>query len=168
MSFAWKPLVLVAWHTLAVYVFLIVCFRLIGRRQMGQLNVIDLVIIVIMGSAVETAMVAGDTSLPAGIVSASTLLLANRAIAWLLSRSARLRHLVSGDPVLLVRNGEFIEEHLRRAGMTHDDVLEAMREREECDLSHVKFAVLERNGTITVIPKTAETHRNHNQQPQST
>ena len=156
---AWQPMFLVAWHTLAIYLFLIVAFRIVGRRQLGQLNVIDLVILVVMGSAVETAMVAGDTSLPAGLVSAATLLLANRAIAAVLSRSRRWRRLVSGDPVLLVKEGQFIEEHLRRAGLTHDDVLEALREREECDVSHVKFAVIETNGAITVIPKGAETHR---------
>jgi uncharacterized membrane protein YcaP (DUF421 family) len=159
MISAWKPMALVAWHTLAIYLFLIVMFRLVGRRQLGQLNVIDLVIIVIMGSAVETAMVAGDTSLQAGLISATTLLIANRFIASVLSRSRRWRRLVSGDPILLVKEGQFIEEHLRRAAMTHEDVLEAMREREACDVSNVKFAVLETNGTITIIPNGAETHR---------
>ena len=159
MNAAWNAMALVAWHTLAIYLFLIVMFRFVGRRQLGQLNIIDLVIIVVMGSAVETAMVAGDTSLPAGLVSAATLLVANRSIAFVLSRSRRWRRLVSGDPMLLVKEGQFIEEHLRRASMTHDDVLEAMREREVCDLSRVKFAVLETNGTITVIPMGAETHR---------
>ncbi len=152
-----SALFLVSWHTLAIYLFLIVLFRIVGRRQLAQLNVIDLVIIIVMGSAVETAMVAGDTSLPAGLVSAATLLIANRLIALALSRSRRWRRIVSGDPILLVREGQFIDEHLRLAGMTHDDVLEALREREECDVSHVKFAVLETNGTITVIPKTSET-----------
>ena len=155
----WRALWLVSWHTLAIYIFLIVIFRVAGRRQLSQLNVIDLVIILVMGSAVETAMVAGDTSLKAGLVSAATLLVANRGIAWALSRSRRWRRLVTGDPILLVREGQFIEEHLHRAGMTREDVLEALREREACDISHVKFAVLETNGTVTVIPRDAETHR---------
>ena len=159
MLHEWRPMWLVAWHTLAIYVFLIVMFRVAGRRQLAQLNVIDLVIILVMGSAVETAMVAGDTSLQAGLVSAATLLIANRAIAWALCRSRRWRRLVTGDPILLVREGQFIEEHLHRAGLTHEDVLEALREREQCAIARVKFAVLETNGTVTVIPMDAETHR---------
>ena len=155
----WKPMLLVAWHTLAIYLFLIVMFRIVGRRQLAQLNVIDLVIILIMGSAVETAMVAGDTSLPAGLVSAAVLLAANRALVFVLSGSRRWRRFVAGDPILLVREGAFIEEHLRRAGLTESDVLHAMREREECDVRHVKFAVLEVNGTITVVPQGSETHK---------
>lgn len=150
---------LVAWHTLTIYVLLVALFRLARRRQLAQLNVIDLVIILVMGSAVETAMVAGDTSLPAGIVSAATLLLTNRCIAWMLSRSRRWRRLIAGDPILLVREGQFIESHLRRTGFSHDDVLEALREREICDLADVKFAVLETNGAVTVVPREAATHR---------
>jgi uncharacterized membrane protein YcaP (DUF421 family) len=92
-------------------------------------------------------------------VSAGTLLLANRLLSLALLRSRRWRSVVSGDPILLVREGHFLDEHLRRAGLTQEDVLEAMREREECDVSHVKFAVLEPNGAITVIPRDAETHR---------
>ena len=155
----WRALWLVAWHTLAIYLCLIVMFRAAGRRHLAQLNIIDLVIILVMGSAVETAMVAGDTSLPAGLVSAGTLLIANRAIAWALSRSRRWRRLVSGDPMLLVREGQFIEENLRRAGMSHEDVLEALRQHEQCDIKRVKFAVLETNGIVTVIPRDAETQR---------
>ena len=161
----WKALWLVAWHTLAIYLFLIAIIRIAGRRNLSQLNVIDLVIILVLGSAVETAMVAGDTSLKAGLTSAGVLLIANRAIAWAASRSRRWRRLVTGDPTLLVREGQFIEEHLRRAGMTHEDVLEAIREREECGIAHVKFAVLETNGTVTVIPRNAETHRAHLRDP---
>ena len=158
MVSVWKPMFLVSWHTVAIYLFLIVMFRLVGRRQLSQLNAIDLVIIVTMGSAVETSMVAGDTSLPAGLVSAATLLLANRSIAWVLSRSLRFRRIVGGEPMLLIKEGQFLDERLRRASLTREDVLEAMRERDVSDVDHVKFAVLEINGTITVIPADAKTH----------
>jgi uncharacterized membrane protein YcaP (DUF421 family) len=159
MFSGWKPLIPVFWHTLVIYLFLIAMFRILGRRQLGQLNVIDLVIIILMGSAVETAMVAGNTSLPAGLVCAATLLGVNRLIAFILQRSRRWRHIVSGSPILLVQDGQFIDEHLRRTGLTRDDVLEAIREREKGDIKEVKFAVMEVDGTITVIPGDAKTSR---------
>jgi uncharacterized membrane protein YcaP (DUF421 family) len=142
----------VALQTLVIYLFLILGLRFLGRRQMGQLNAIDLVVIIVLGSAVETSMIAGNTSLVAGLVSAGTLLLVNRLVAALFLRSKRLRHLVEGVPVLLVHDGRFVEEHLRRVGLTEADLLEAIREREKAGLEGVRFAVLETNGEITVVP----------------
>ncbi len=142
----------VAFHAIVIYLFLILGLRFTGRRQMGQLTVVDLVIIIMMGSAVETAMVAGNTSLLAGLVCAATLFLGNRLLTLAMLRSKRLRHLVVGGPVLLVHDGRIIEEHLRRTGLTEADVLEALRERENPSLDKVRFAVLETDGTINVIP----------------
>src|SRR5690242_1635636 len=147
-----KDLTPVAGQTLIIYLFLIAGLRLLGARQMGQLTVLDLVVIILLGSAVETAMVHANTSLPAGLVSASTLLVANRGLNGLMLRSRRLRHLVVGGPLLLVQDGHLIEEHLRRRGLTDEDVLQAIREREEAGIENVRFAVLEPDGEIHVVP----------------
>ena len=149
----------VAWHTLAIYFFLILGLRLLGLRQMGQLTPVDLIIVIILGSAVETAMVAGNTSLAAGLVSATTLLAANRLLTELFLRYKRLRHLVVGGPTLLVHFGHFVESHLRRVGLTEADVLQAIRERGEAGVEQVKFAVLEVDGSINIVPMHAATHR---------
>ncbi|HZT42090.1 MAG TPA: YetF domain-containing protein [Chthonomonadaceae bacterium] len=146
-----RSLVPVAIHTICIYLFLIVALRLIGRRLTGQLTVVDLTVIILLGSAVETAMVAGDVSLPAGLVSAGILLILNRLLTLLVVRSKRLRHLLGIGPVLLVQNGHFLEDHLRRVGLSEADVLEAIREREKADLSDVRFAVMEPDGEINVI-----------------
>jgi uncharacterized membrane protein YcaP (DUF421 family) len=136
-----------------IYLFLVLTLRLAGRRPLGQLNVIDLVIVLVLGSAVETAMVNGNTTLLAGLACASTLLFANRLLSQLFWRSRWLRHFVGAVPILLVQDGQFIEEHLRRVGLTHADVLEALREREEPGIEGIKLAVLETDGTINVVPK---------------
>lgn len=149
----------VALHTACVYFFLIAGLRLMGRRQLGQLTAVDLIILLLLGSAVETAMVAGNTTLPAGLVSAGTLLLVNRTLTWVLCRSRRLRHLVQGGPTLLVHNGHIVEEHLRRTGLTPADLLEALREREYDDVSQVRFAVMETDGQINVVPMHARVQR---------
>lgn len=151
-------LIPVFWHTVVIYLFLIVMFRIVGRRQLGQLNVIDLVIIILMGSAVETAMVNANTTLQAGLLCAATLMLLNRLITFILSKSRRLRSGFAGNPVLIIKEGKFIEEHLLREGLTHEDVMEAVRERDLFNLDDVRFAILEVDGRINVIPKTAVTH----------
>ncbi len=146
-------------HTAAIYFCLILGLRFLGRRQLSQLTLVDLVIVVIMGSAVETSMVAANTSLLAGLCSAATLLLLDRLLSLLFFRSKRLRQLIGGVPVLLISEGRFLEEHLRRAGLTEADVLEAIRERGQANPDNVKFAVLEIDGEINVVTKETETFR---------
>jgi uncharacterized membrane protein YcaP (DUF421 family) len=149
-------------HTLILYAFLIGMLRVVGRRQMGQLTVVDLSIIILLGSAVETAMIAGHTSLLVGLASAATLLVANRLLAWTLLRSRRLRHLVAGESVLLVHNGQFVEENLKRMGLLESEVLTAVRERGFAGLEEVRFAVLEPDGSINVVSMDAKVKRTRN------
>jgi uncharacterized membrane protein YcaP (DUF421 family) len=144
----------VALSTLAIYAFLILMIRLVGRRMMAQLSAIDFVVIILLGSAVETAMVGASTSLAAGLVAASVLLVSNRLLTMVMVRSKRLRHLVTGGPVLLVHGGHLLRARLRRLGFTEADVLEALRERGVRDLSDVSFAVLETDGRINVVRRT--------------
>lgn len=146
-------------HTLVLYVALILGLRILGRRQMGQLTVVDLVIILLLGSAVETAMIAGKTSLIAGLVSAATLLFLNRLLAAIFWRSRRLRHLVVGQPVLLVHNGHFVEENLKRVGLLESEVSAAIRERGFDGINDARFVVLESDGSINVVPTGAPVHR---------
>jgi uncharacterized membrane protein YcaP (DUF421 family) len=142
--------------TALIYLFLIVAIRLVARRQLGQLTVVDLVVVLVLGSSVETAMIHGDTSLPAGLVSAGTLLALNRVLTWTFLRSPRLSHLVNGGPLLLVHDGQIIEDHVRRVGMTSDDVLAALRGRGFDGTTGVGSAVLETDGTVTVVPERAQ------------
>jgi uncharacterized membrane protein YcaP (DUF421 family) len=142
----------VAGSTATIYLFLLVGLRTVGRRQLEQLTVIDLVVVLILGSAVETAMIHGDISLPAALVSVTTLLMTNRLITWIFSKSKRLRHLFGGGPVLVVHNGRPVEEHLRRIGMTDADLDEALRGRGYESPDGIRFAVLETDGTVSVVP----------------
>ena len=156
---ATMQLLSVVLHTTVIYVFLMFMLHVIGRRQLGQLTVLDLVVVILLGSAVETAMVSGDTSLVAGLICAGTLLFLNRVFALTFGRARRLRHLACGGAVLLIHDGQFIEEHLRRVGLTHADVLEALREREQPGIENIKFAVMEVDGEINVVPAEATHHR---------
>jgi uncharacterized membrane protein YcaP (DUF421 family) len=145
------PLWEAAATTAALYLFLIVVLRALGRRQLGQLTVIDLVVVLLLGSAVETAMIHGNTSLPVGLASAATLLILNRVLTMLFFRHRRLAQLVNGGPVLLVHDGRVLDEHLIRAGMTEADLLEALRSRGFTGPEGIRAAVLETDGTVSVV-----------------
>ncbi|GAC1419254.1 MAG: hypothetical protein NVSMB57_13650 [Actinomycetota bacterium] len=152
LGIVWLPITVAVGSTALIYVFLIVAIRVFGRRQTGQLTVLDMLFILLLGSAVETGLIHGNATLPVGLASAATLLLMNRLITFALLRSKRLRHIVNGGPLLLAQDGRFIEEHLRRAGMTDLDAEEALRRRGYDGLSQVRYAVLETDGTVSVIP----------------
>ena len=149
-----QTMLIVAASTLTIYIFLAVSMRLMSRRQLGQLTALDLLIIILLGSSVETAMVHGSTSLKAGLVSGSTLFVTNFIVSRLMRRSKRFGHICGMGPLLLVHDGKMVEEHLRRAGLTHEDVMQALRQREQSRLDDVRFAVLEPDGQINVVPMT--------------
>jgi uncharacterized membrane protein YcaP (DUF421 family) len=154
-------------HTVAIYVFLVVSFGLLARRrQVTQITFVELAVIMLLGSSVETSMVAGDTGLAAGLASAGALLILNRLLAALVTRSPWLRRRILGGPLILVSDGAFVEENLRRAGLTEADVLSAMRERGFAGPEDVRYAVLEVDGSTTVLP--SETPRRQVQPPGGT
>lgn len=146
--------IVVALSTAAIYVFVLGLLRLFGRRHLGQLTAIDLVVMLTLGSAVETSMIHGSTSLASGLISASTLLALNAVIDRLLIRSDRARHFVNGGPKVLVRSGRVIESQLRRSGFTDADLKAALRGRGFAGPAKVDYAVLEVDGSVTVIPST--------------
>ncbi len=143
----------VALHTFIIYLFLIFALSLLGHRQSAELSITELVVIMIIGSSVETAMVAGNTALLAGIVSATTLMVSNRGLSLLMGRWPQIRRFVIGRAILLVYNGRMLLNHLDEAGLDEDDVREGLRERGYDDLASVRMAVLEIDGTISVIPR---------------
>lgn len=147
---------LVAVHTLVLYSFLIAGFSLLGRRQSSELTATELVVIMMIGSAVETGLVAGNKTLSAGLVSAGTLLLFNHFFTLLMRRRPAFRHLLMGRPIPLVYKGRFLPARLRQAGLTEDDVLEGMRLRGYDRVDSVRLAMLEIDGVVSVLPMEKE------------
>lgn len=150
----------IAGRTLAVYAAVLVGLRLGGRRELGQLTPFDLVVVLLVANAVQNAMVGADTSLAGGLVAAGALLAVNAGVARLRIRSVRLRHLVEGEPIVLVEGGRYVTANLRREAVTEDEVLAALREHGEvADVSDVALAVLEADGSLSVVPMSAAVHR---------
>ena len=142
----------IAGKTAVIYLFLVLGLRLLGKRELGQMTIYDLVLIIILANAVQNAMVGTDTSLVGGIVAAVTLLLLNRAFAALIVRSSRVQAIMVGGPRLIVHNGEMLADRMAKEGISKEQVMAALREHGISDISHVQMAVLEIDGTISVVP----------------
>jgi uncharacterized membrane protein YcaP (DUF421 family) len=145
---------------LVIYVVVLVGLRLGGRREIGQLTPFDLVLVILVANATQNAMVGSDTSLAGGVVAAAALFAVNAVVARLRLRSPRFRRLVQGEPVVLVQRGEWLDDALRTQGLARDDVLAALREHGDVgDVTEVELAVLETDGSVSVVPRSAPVHR---------
>lgn len=139
-------------RTVAVYAALLFGLRLAGKREIGQMTAFDLVVILLVANAVQNAMVGPDTSLLGGLIAAGALLGINFVTADLRGRLPWLRRAVEGNPTLLINNGQFVEEHLRQEHIDREEVLMALREHGLDEPSAARMAVLEVDGSISVVP----------------
>jgi uncharacterized membrane protein YcaP (DUF421 family) len=140
-------------RTALVYVLIIILLRLTGKQELGQLNPIDLVLLLLLANAVQNAMTGPDTSLTGGMVAAITLIILSMVLSVMRGRSRLFGKVLQGSPTLLVHNGKLMIANLAREHLAQDDVEEALREHGIGDISQCQDAVLEVDGSISVIPK---------------
>jgi uncharacterized membrane protein YcaP (DUF421 family) len=153
------PLWQIAVRSGLVYIALFVALRLMGKRELGQMTIFDLVVILLVGNAVQNAMVGKDFSLQGGILAAVVLLGANRAVALLRGRGGVWGRLIEGTPSVLVEDGEFIDPQLRKEGLDRREIEMVVREHGLESVATVKLAVLETDGSISIVPMSSPTMR---------
>jgi uncharacterized membrane protein YcaP (DUF421 family) len=146
-------------RTVAVYAVILLGLRLSGKREIGQITVFDLVVLLLLANAVQNAMVGPDTSLAGGIVAAGVLLALSAIVIRARLRWPQLRRALEGSPTILVLHGRAIRDHLRREGLDEETLEAAIREHGVSQLRDVEMAVLEVDGSISVVPVGAETKR---------
>ena len=146
-------------RSLVVYVGLLIGLRIMGKRELGQMTVFDLVVILLIANAVQNAMVGADTSLQGGLIAAAVLLLVNRAVSSLGYRWMFWGRLLEGSPTVLVQDGQYLESRLRKEGLEKSRIEMAMREHGIEGIDAVKLAVLETDGTISIVPNDSKVLR---------
>jgi uncharacterized membrane protein YcaP (DUF421 family) len=151
----------IAVRSLLVYLAVFMGLRIMGKRQMGQMTVFDLVVILLIANAVQNAMVGADFSVQGGILAAIVLLVINRGIAFLRLRGTRWGRLLEGVPTVLVEDGAFVAPHLQKEGLDRDEVEMVIREHGLESVAAVKLAVLETDGSISIVPTTSRVVRTH-------
>ncbi|MCE1230009.1 MAG: DUF421 domain-containing protein [Firmicutes bacterium] len=150
MAQPWWEFVL---RAVLVYGFLLLIFRLTGKRQVGQLAPFDLILLLVVSNAVQNSMNAGDNTVSAGLILVLTLVALNAAMGWLTFRSRKAERLVEGRAVVLVHNGKVVKSALEAEQITHEELMQAIRQQGLTDLDQVRVALLENNGQISVIPR---------------
>ncbi|WP_411380319.1 DUF421 domain-containing protein [Pseudomonas sp. MPB26] len=137
----------------AIYLVLLVLFKIAGRRSLAELTTFDLVLLMVIGEATQQALLGDDFSLTNAVLVIITLIAIDIGFSLVKLRSRWFSRMLDGGPTIVVERGKVLHERLKRARMDESDILEAARSAQGIvQIDQIQFAILERNGKISVIP----------------
>jgi uncharacterized membrane protein YcaP (DUF421 family) len=137
-----------------IFFFIFLITRIAGRRELSSLEPFDVILLVVLGDLVQQGITQSDESVTGTLIVISTITLLSVAVSWASFRSRRLRVVTEGEPIVLVQDGRVIERNLARERLTRGDVEEEARKQQVASLSAVRWAILEKAGTISFIAKS--------------
>lgn len=147
-------MLVVFFRALFLYIIVVVVMRIMGKRQIGQLQPFELVITIMIAELAAVPMENTGIPLINGIIPIATLLIAQLAFSYINLKSERLRGIICGKPSVLVEGGRIVESELRRQRYNLNDLMEQLRAKNFANIGDVEFAILETSGQISVIPKS--------------
>lgn len=139
-------------RSVVLYLILLTVIRLMGKRQIGQMEASEFVVTMLVANLAAIPMQDGGIPFFSGIVPIATVLGLELVLSYLSLRSIRLRKLLCGKPVILIDNGKILQGNLRKTRVTLDELTGHLREKDILDLRSVQFAILETNGNLSVFP----------------
>lgn len=151
MNFDALHLLTVALQATAVYLFIILAFRLFGKKELAQLSVVDLVFILLISNSVQNAMVGSDSTLTGGLAAATGLFAANYLLKYLLRKFPSLSKAVQGKEQMLIYKGKVQQQNLDASLLSIEELEAAVREHGVKSIEDVDLAILEVDGNISVL-----------------
>ena len=140
-------------RAIALYVFVVFIMRVIGRRELSSMTPFDLVLLIILGDAIQQGLTQDDYSVTGAVLAIATIASLQVLTSYLSYKSRSARKVFEGEPIVLVERGELVERNLKRERMTADEVAEEMRQQQVGSLDEVEWGILEANGSISFIKK---------------
>jgi uncharacterized membrane protein YcaP (DUF421 family) len=138
-------------RTLSVYLVIVFLLILLGKRELSQINITDLVFILLISNAVQNAMVGTNSSLEGGLIAAGVLFALNYLFRFLNFRFGFLRKIIEGQPKLLIYDGKIQDANMHKEKITYEELMTAVREHGVSDVKHVALGMLEIDGTISIV-----------------
>ena len=138
-------------RSVVTYAFLLTAFRLVGKRQVGQMTPFDLVVLLIISNVVQNALIGNDDSLGGGLLGAAIILVLNAGVAWMTFRFKRVRRVVEHPPTILVRHGRILRDNLARERLSLSEFHAALRREGVVTVRGLRYVLLEPDGHLSVI-----------------
>jgi uncharacterized membrane protein YcaP (DUF421 family) len=142
-------------RTILVFFVMLTLTRIIGRRELSSLQPFDLILLIVLGDAVQQGLTQDDYSLTGAFLVIFTFAVLQVLVSWVGYRFPRARPVLEGEPLIVVEDGRLIEQNLKRERLTPEEVSEAARQEGIAHLGDVRWAVLETNGAISFLKKSA-------------
>ena len=139
---------------LSVYIFLLVAFRIFGKRELGSIGPFDLVIWLTISNVLQNAMIGADNSLTGGLIGATTMFGANWCLARLSYSFPTFEKLIQAEPTVLVENGRILQQNLAKELLTEEDLRHALRKNQvdlDEELPYLRKVLFESDGSITIV-----------------
>jgi uncharacterized membrane protein YcaP (DUF421 family) len=143
----------IALRALFLYAFVIFVMRVIGRRELSSLSAVDLVLLIVLGDAIQQGLTQDDYSVTGAVIAVSTIAAVQVGSSYLGFRSSRARKVLEGEPIVIVQDGKLIDKNLKRERMTSDEVAEEMRMQQIASFDEVQWAIVENKGQISFVKK---------------
>jgi uncharacterized membrane protein YcaP (DUF421 family) len=140
-------------RTFVAYLFILFLMRVVGRRELSSMEPSDVILLVVIGDLVQNGVTQSDYSITGIVLAAGTIGSLATATAFLSYKFRRIRNVIEGEPVILVQDGQAIDRNMKHERLTLDEVMEQARLQQVESLDDVKWAVLEKNGSISFIKK---------------
>ena len=143
-------------RTIILYLVLILVIRLMGKRQIGQMEPAEFVVTMLVANLAAIPMQDGGIPLFSGLVPILTVLGVELVLSYLNLKSSRIRKFLCGKPVILIENGNILQQNLRKTRISLDELTGHLREKDVLDIRAVQYAILETNGNLSVFPYPKE------------
>jgi uncharacterized membrane protein YcaP (DUF421 family) len=140
-------------RAIAIYLILLIVFKIAGRRTLLQMTSFDLILLLIISEATQQALLGTDYSVTGAMLTIVTLIVVDILFGFMKKRFSRAEQLLDGAPVVLVENGTPIDNKIKKVNVSTDDIMLVARQNHGIyQIEKIKFAILERNGQISIIP----------------
>ncbi len=140
-------------RAIVLYVFIVFVMRVIGRRELSSMTPFDLILLIILGDAIQQGLTQDDYSVTGAVIAVSTLAAMQVGSSFLGYRSKLARRILEGEPIVIMQDGKLIERNMKRERLTEDEVAEEMRAQQIGNVDDVAWGILESDGTMSFIPK---------------
>jgi uncharacterized membrane protein YcaP (DUF421 family) len=140
-------------RAVVVFFFIFMVTRIVGRRQLSELEPFDLILLIVLGDLVQQGITQSDESVTGALIVISTIALLSVAVSWAAFRFKALRLLTEGEPIVLVHDGRPIPRNMRRERITMADIQEEARQSQIASIADLQWAILENDGQISCIPR---------------
>ena len=143
----------IALRAVFLYAFVVFLMRVTGRRELSTLSAVDLVLLIILGDAIQQGLTQDDYSVTGAVIAVSTVAALQVGASYVSFRSRRARRVLEGEPIVIIEDGKLIERNMKRERLTEDEIAEEMRTQQIASVEDVEWGILESSGNMSFIPK---------------